>query len=371
MKAKIFITVFIAMVVVSCGKPDKIQQLNELKKQQTDINSKIKNIEEELRNEGIDPNAQNAKLVVVEKVQPVTFNHYIEVQGHLDGDENVAISSPMGGNIEAIYVKVGQRVSKDQLMAKLDDKVLVQSKKELKTALEFATELYDKQKALWEQKIGSEVQYLNAKNQKESLEQKLATLNNQIEQMHLKSPINGTVEEVSIKVGQMLVPGMPGIRVVNFNKLKIVANVAESYASKIKTGDKVMVFFPDLDKELTAQITFASKYINTINRTFEVEALIQAQNPALKANMVAMLRINDYSKPNSVIVPINMIQNDNSGDFIYIASIEGKDSVAKKRKIEQGMIYNGMVEVTNGLKSGDQLITAGFLDLEEGEKIKF
>ena len=368
MKTKVIITVLAVMVFVSCGKSDKVKQLADLRKQHDEIASKIKTLEDEIAAQGGDSiDLSKARLVSVQEIKTQDFNHYIEVQGKLDGDENVAVSAQSGGNIQEIYVKVGQRVTKDQILARLDDKVLVQSLKELETGLQYATDVYNKQKALWDQKIGSEMQYLNAKNQKDGMEQKQATLRNQLDLMHIKSPINGTVEEIPVKAGQMLAPGVVAFRVVNFGKIKVVADVAESYSSKIKEGDEVKIFFPDINQEINAKVSFASKFISNINRTFTIEVQLASSNQSLKANMVAMLKVNDYSKPKAIAVPVNLVQKDLNGYFVYTVV----NNKVKKSMVEEGIVYNGNAEITKGLNVGDKIVTAGYADIEDGERVKF
>ncbi len=371
MKTKVLLIIMALAILASCGKPDKASELANLKKQRDEISAQIKILEQELAVSDTVIDNSKARLIAVKELKNEEFNHYIEVQGKLDGDENVSVSTPMGGNIQEILVKVGQKVTKGQLMARLDDKVLVQTLKELQTGLDFATEMYNKQKSLWDQKIGSEVQYLNAKNQKESLEQRIATVQNQLDMMHIKSPINGSVEDIPVKVGQMLAPGFVAFRVVNFSKLKVTADVAESYASKIKEGDNVIVYFPDIQKEIEAKVTFASKFINNINRTFGIEIRFQSENNSLKANMIAMLKVNDYKNRKAIVIPINNVQTDQKGSFVYIAQSTEKGYVAKKIYVEQGVTYNGQVEIAKGLNINDKMVTAGYLELEDGEAIKF
>ena len=242
-------------------------------------------------------NTNSMNQIVYVSVKPLSlteFNHYLEVQGKIDGDDNVAVSPRNMGVVTKIYVSNGDHVNKDQLLAQLDDEVLVKSQKELQSSLNFATDMYEKQKNLWDKKIGSEVQYLTAKNNKESLENKMVTLKDQIDMMRIKSPIEGNVEDVPIKIGQSVAPGMPAFRVINFSHVKVVAEVAEGYSAKIRTGDDVIIYFPDLEKEIKAKITFSSKYINPINRTFIVEVRLNPNEIEARANLIAVIRINDY-----------------------------------------------------------------------------
>ena len=245
-----------------------------------------------------------------------------------------------------------------------------QTLEELKTQIDFASNIYNKQKSLWDQKIGSEVQYLTAKNNKESLENKLKTLQEQINMMKITSPIDGTIEEMPIKIGQSMAPGIPAFRVVNFSKVKIMAEVAEAYSAKVSKGDSVLVSFPDINLEIKDKISFASKYINPINRTFSIEIKFNSGKNPIRANMVTVIKIADYNSPNAIIIPVNLVQSDNTGSYVYVSETINGKLVAKKRMVKQGMNYNGIVEILDGLKVGDKIITTGYQDLEEGQTIK-
>ena len=367
MKIKLLLFV-LPVLILSCSK-DKQADLNKLRKQQNLIAEQIKKLESDTS--FVDPmGASKQKLVAVQEIVPTVFNHYIEVQGKLDGDENVGISPQAPGKLVSILVSVGENVKKGQLLAKLDDAVMQQQLKQMQTNLGFLTEVYEKQQRLWDQKVGSEVQYLSAKTSKESMEQQIATLRNQIETMQITSPINGTIEDISVKAGQIVSPGLPIIRVVNFERIKVVADIAESYSSKIKPGDNVKIFFPDLNHEIIATVTFSSRYINPVNRSFSVEARIGSPIPGLKVNMVAVMKINDYHAPNSIAIPVNLIQKDRDQQLVYIVEANSP-ARAKRVPVTTGVIYEGLVEIKSGLKSGDRLITIGYQDIEDGESVRF
>lgn len=366
---KITLIAGIILTLIACNT-DKKAKLEKLKKQQDQISEQIKALEKELNTSGVNTSNEKIKLVTIGEIKTQPFNHYIEVQGKLDGDENVTVTSKGIGVVNAIYVKEGDVVKKGQILASLDAQIYYQTLEELKTQLEFATNLYNKQKSLWDQKIGSEVQYLTAKNNKESLENKLKTLKEQINMMKITSPINGTVEEMPIKIGQSMAPGIAAFRVVNFSKVKIMAEVAESFSSKVSKGDSVLISFPDINLEIKDKIDFASKYINPVNRTFTIEIRFSPDKTPIRANMVTVIKIADYSSPNAIIIPVNLVQSDNTGSYVYIAETFSGKMVAKKRIVKQGMTYNGIVEITDGLKAGDKIITTGYQDIEDGQTIK-
>lgn len=360
----------IAISIISCGG-DKQAQLAKLKKQQAQLTEQIKKLESEVtpKDSAAMMDAKAKKESVIE-LKPEIFKHYIEVQGKLDGEDNVAVSAKTMGVVDAVYAKVGDRVSKGQVLAKLDDAVLQKSLQELKTRLEFATEMFQKQQKLWDQKIGSEVQYLTAKNNKEGLENSYKTLQDQIDMTRIKSPINGSVEDAPLKVGQSVSPGLPAFRVVNFSSIKVVADIAEGYAAKINDGDDVQVAFPDLQKEVTGKINFASRYINPINRTFQVEVHFKSEPGEYKANMIAILKINDYKANNALSIPITLLQKDQNSNFVFIAVQNGPKTVAKRVTVKPGKTYNGVVEISQGLKPGDKIIATDQFDLEDGQSIR-
>ena len=364
--------IFVALVVfaVACGSSvDKKAELAKLKKQHDELAVKIKKLESELQ---IGDSTTKTKVtsVSVTEAKAQEFNHYLEVQGKVDGEDNIAVSAQMAGAITAVFVKEGDAVRKGQTLAQIDNSVMQQQIASTKQQLEFATNLYNKQKALWDKQIGSEVQYLTAKNNKENLEKALATLNDQLEMTRIKSPINGSVEEVNLKVGQMASPGLPAVRVVNFSTVKVVAEIAEAYAPKIKPGNKVIVFFPDFNTEVNSTIRFTSKYINPVNRTFVSEVRLGPSNVQYRANMMAVVRINDYHNPSAFTIPVTLVRETSEGKYIYIAKQENGKLVARRLPVTVGSTYNGLAEITAGITAGDKIITTGFNNLIDGELIQ-
>ncbi len=369
MKTRIIIIVITAMLV-SCNNGNKQAKLDKLKTQYTEIATQIKQLEDEIAKETGKPIAKKPVQVSINEVKSQEFNHYVEIQGKVDGEDNIGISAKTLGSVTDIFVTEGQAVTKGQVLAQLDDKVLQQALEEVKTQYALASNLYNKQKNLWEQKIGSEVQYLSAKTNKEGLEKRLQTAAEQIEMSKIKSPISGTVEEIPIKVGQSVAPGLPIFRVVNFSKVKVMAEVAEAYAPKINKGDNVVLFFPDINKELLTKVNFASKYINPINRTFQIEARLNPGDLKFKANMVCVVKINDYTTSKSIVLPMNVIQSLNNEKYVFVMKQKDNGMVAQKQVVKLGQSYNGNVEVLEGIKESDKVIVSGFLDIEDGTPVK-
>jgi len=283
--------------------------------------------------------------------------------GHVDADENVTISSEMPGTITKINVKVGDEVSKGEVLAETDARAISQQISDLQTNAQLVNQIYEKQKNLWDQKIGTEVQFLQAKTNKESMEKKLGALNEQLRMSKIISPINGTIDAVDIKLGQMVMPGLPSMRVINFSNLKVKADVAESYASKIKKGSEVIIRFADTNDSLISKVNFVSRSINVNTRSFSVEVILDDKKE-YHPNMAARLNVNDYqSAAPVIIVPVRTIMKDeNNATFVYVS----ENNIAKKHLITIGKEYGGRSEITSGLKEGDMLVSAGYDLINDG-----
>lgn len=372
MKSRLLVASALLFLAYACSTnnaSDKAARLEELRKQQATITTEIKQLEAELQATGEIKVA--SKAVLVTEVKASEFKSYIDVQGRVDARENVDVTAENMGIIKNINVKVGQSVTKGQILAELDNEPVKKGIAEIKSQLDFATTLFKKRESLWKQKIGSEVEYLTAKNQKEGLELRLASLNEQLDMTRIKSPITGVVDDVNIKIGQAVQPGLPAFKVVNYNDLRVVAELAESHISKVKQGDKVKLFFKDLNKEVDAVVSFTAKTINQINRTFRVEIQLGANNRDYYPNMITLVRINDYTNPSALVIPVNLIQRSELGDFVFIASSKDKQKVAEKRNITTGKSYGSHIEVLSGLSEGEAVITTGYTDLNEGQIISF
>ncbi|MGE0567132.1 MAG: efflux RND transporter periplasmic adaptor subunit [Bacteroidia bacterium] len=354
----------IAGIITSCGE-DK-STLSELKAKQAELITELEKVKQEI--EKLDSNkASNGTLVTVKKLIPEFFKTYINVQGKVDAEESVSISSEIPGTITKIHVKTGDFVHKGEVLAETDARSIQQSMADLETAIELSNQLYDKQKALWEQKIGTEIQYLQAKTQKESLEKKKAALAEQLRMSKIVSPIDGTIDAVDIKLGQLVAPGMPAIRVVNFNNLKIKAEIAESYISKVHRGDKVIVSFPDTGDTLSSTIHYSARSINPVSRTFNVELLLDNKKEYYP-NQIVVLKINDYvSQKPTISISNKLIQKDFSGKhYAFIAS----NNKVQRKNIQLGKEYNGYTEITSGLQDNDLLIVEGSESISEGSVIQ-
>ena len=370
------LTMAAVLVLAACGGGNKSleaqkEKLEKLKAQQAEIASEITALQEEIAKMGDTASTDNLhiKIVAVTPVAKQTFIHAVDVQGRVDGDENITYGAKAPSAVSKIYVKAGDYVKAGQLMAELDNKSIKANVETLKKTYELASTVYEKRKALWEQKVGSEIEFIQAKNNKESLEKQIAAAKEGLDMYSIRADFDGVVDMVNIKVGQQVAPGT-GITVVNPAALKIKADLSESYSSQIKQGNVVNLVFPDINKNMQAKVTYSSKSINPLTRTFNVEIGLPS-DADLHPNMVAEVKIIDYEKANSIVVPINVIQDLDGEKVVFVAVKEGNKLVAKKAIVIVGKTYATSAEILSGLNEGDQVITTGFQDLAEGQVLKF
>jgi membrane fusion protein (multidrug efflux system) len=364
------------LIAVACGKKEdnslagKKAKLAELQKTQSTLSADIKKLESEIHK--LDPNkTEKVKNIAVSPLAARNFQHFVEATGRIDAENNVFVSPQMGGAITHLFVKEGDFVSKGQKIATIDNSVMRNTIQEIQTQLETAKTLFERQKALWDQKIGTEIQFIQAKTQVESLERRIATLKSQDALNIVVSPIAGYVDEVRLRAGEMASPGLGIVRVVNFANLKVVANIPDTYAGTISKGDIVKIKLPDLQKEVSATLSFVSQTVNQVSRTFLVEAKIQNFDKQLKPNLTAILNINDQSRASAIVIPQNYIQNTELGSVVFVAVTEGNKKVARSREVKAGLSYNGEVEILSGLAAGDLIITDGYQDLVDGQPISY
>jgi len=364
---KLSVLLIAATILAACGQPDKKTQLADLKKQSAELATQIKELEKQIAAEGGDSTAEaKGRMVVVATVAPSTFRHFVEVQGKIDADENVAVTARSMGVVVKVNVSPGDVVRKGQTLAELDNKLGANGIDELKTQLEMATTMYEKQKSLWDQKIGTEMQYISAKTNKEALEKRLVTAREQVDMMRIESPIDGVVDAVNLKVGQAAAPGLPAFQVVNMSSLKVKGEVPEKYAAHVKTGSEVVLMFPDLKKEVNAKVSYSAKVINAMSRTFTVEVPL-AEGADYHPNMIVVLKVVDYKVDSAIVVPTDVIQKGESGSYVYVTS----NKIVKKKVVEVGTSYNGTTEILKGLAAGDIIITRGYQSVNEGDAIQY
>lgn len=362
---------------------DKKAALEKLKSEKDKLDSKITSLETDIAK--IDTSAaaqQKEKLVAVQTIAISDFAHYIELQGRVDA-ENVSYITPRGapGQVKAIYVKQGQQVKKGQLLLKLDNAVVQQNAvaakqglESIKTQLSYAKNIYQRQKNLWDQGIGTEVQLITAKNNVATLENQLQASEENVKAVQeqantslVYSDVNGIADQVTVKLGESFGSvGSGVIKIVNNSILKATGNIPENYLGAVSKGSTVIVQMPDVNKTFTVPVTFVGASIDAINRGFVVEARLPA-DASLKPNQIALMRIKDYAAANAIAIPLKTLQNDEKGKFVMVASTENGKLIARKRPVTIGPLNGDTIEIKTGLKAGDQLITEGFGSLYDSQ----
>ncbi|MFZ1329644.1 MAG: efflux RND transporter periplasmic adaptor subunit [Chitinophagaceae bacterium] len=395
---KISIAAIIAVTLVACGAGAKDKKgdigdmkvkLEKLKKEKNEIDADIRKLEDQISK--ADPKAaqQARKLVSIDTLRIQDFTHFIELQGKIDA-EGMAYVAPtgQGGLIKAVYVKAGQKVGKGQLILKLDDAMARQSVVAaqqqtgvLKARLAQAQTVYERYQNLWTQNIGAEIQVINAKADVDALQSQLRAAQAQVgmaqEQANMSNVyagISGTIEEMNVKVGEFFSPqsaAMPGagIRIVNNSNLKIVTNVPENYVTRVKKGDKVEVVVPESNKPpFQSVISVVGGSIDPTTRSFSTEAKLPS-DPTLKPNQTATLKILDYEAKAAVAVPVNLVQSDEKGKYVYVVERSGDKLIARKKIVTVGEAYNGIIEIKTGLTGGDLIITEGYQTVYDGQSV--
>lgn len=370
---KAFPFLLIILFLASCGSTDEKESIKEqiktYKDEVSQLNLQITELETELEAMGYTEKTYNTPVRVIE-IQERPFRHYFQVSGNVDAVDKAFISPELNGQVKEILVKEGDNVVKRQLLARLNTSVTETTIREVQTALDLAQTLYVKQKQLWDKNIGSEVQYLQAQNNVESLEGKLQTLKAQLEMAYVRSPIDGIVDAINIEEGELGMPGMQMMQVISLGKLSIFAEVSEKYLPVISKGDDVLLSFPSFpDLGMEVPVYRTGNVVNISNRTFPVELRIDNIEAMLKPNIIALITFLDYSNENALIVPSIIIKEDVRGPYIYVArDVEGK-SIARKLYIETGKSYIDETMVVSGLKSGDKVITEGYSLVTDGTEV--
>lgn len=370
----IILLILTTLVLFACGSSqDKKAQLKKLEQQRDNLDKQIKTLRSELAMESHNEVEIN-KVVEISKINYAPFRHFTKIQGTIESDNNILIPAQASGIVKKIYVKEGQKVKKGQLLAKLDGAIYESQIKELEANLELATTLFNRQQRLWDKHIGSEVQYLQAKTNKESLQQMMATVKEQYRYTKIISPINGSVDHIMIKENEAAAAGFGTIRVVKSTDLKITAKLSEVYQESINKGDSVEVEVPVLKKSFRSGVSAVSQVIDPNSRTFIVEVHVPKSLTDLKPNMLVKLSINDYTNSNGLAVPLKAVQKTADASFLFVARKAEKSAdnvwIAEKRFVQPGMYYDDKVEIKNGLDNGEFIIVTGFRDLANNEKVR-
>jgi len=371
MKTLKLLTTVSIIFLLSCSQPTKEARLQELIEQRKEIDIEIETLKKDLAAQGKDANQTMLSTPVkILEIEPITFKHFIEIQGNVETDNNILIPPEKPGIVKAIYVDKGEAVKRGKLLAEIDDVITKSTIEEVENGLELANVVYERQKRLWDKRIGSEIQYLQAKNTKENLEKKLETLQESYKKRQIVSPIDGVVDEILIKEGEMTMAGTGAIRVVQLSSLKIKANLSERYIGSVKKGDTVNISFPNGALCCTKTIESVSQVINPETRTFQIEVNLSDEQNTFKPNMLAVLDIYDYTSTDAIVVPINVIQKKGNNKFLFIAEKSGENWIAKKKIITTGLYQDDKIEVIDGLNFNDKVITAGFQSIADGDIIR-
>ena len=372
MKTLLIVTSMVVLAsACNMNSPEMLeQQLKKKKDQVRELNDQIASLEEQLAQNPGEESAAFLVPVSVKTMDPQPFEHYIEITGKLEAEEDAFISPEMNGQIDKIYVTEGQYANKGQLLLSLNTSITESSIQEVKTGLELANKLFEKQQDLWDQKIGSEMQYLEAKNVKEQAEARLVTLEAQLDMARVKAPFSGVVETIMLKEGELAAPGMQVIQMVSLNNLKLYGNISERYLTSIKRGDMVIVTFPDVEGlNVKVPIHRVGNVIDNASRTFRIEMKINNRQKNLKPNMYSTIQVNDFMTASAFVVPSVAIKQDIKGSYLYAATREEGELKARKRYVETGLSYKDQTMIKEGVSQGEEVIVKGFAQVSDGVTI--
>ena len=380
----IFKIAILSLIIVSCGSKEQsiddilaskdlasIQaEKDKLVTQQQELASKIKRIEDTLKVLSPDKNVPLITTITAKKEE---FKHYLELQGSVETKQNLVLTPEMPGILKQVFVKEGQKVSKGQILARIDDGGLAQQKAQAQIQANLAKTTFERQKRLWEQKIGSEIQYLNTKSNYETLQETVNQLNQQLAKTAIRAPFSGVVDDVITEQGSVVAAGQTQvIRIVNLSDMYIETDIPESYITSITKGKDVEVSLPVLGKTLDAKIRQTGNFINPANRTFKVEIAVPNKDKSIKPNLTARLKINDYTNENAILIPQSIIsENANGEQYVYVLSDVNEDkATATQVIIETGKTQGDKIEVLSGLENNALIIDEVARSVKTGQTVK-
>ncbi|MCK8522592.1 efflux RND transporter periplasmic adaptor subunit [Aquimarina sp. D1M17] len=383
---KILTVLSITILFASCGQNDaksidKIIEdgdLKALRAKRTEVVAEQQTVADKLKqlDEAI------ASLDTVKKLPLVTtliakdtlFNHYVELQGNVETKQNIILYPEMGGILTKIYVKEGQKVSKGQLLARIDDGGLSQQLSQAEVRAQLAKTTFDRQKRLWEQKIGSEIQYLEAKTNFEAQENAVNQIKRQLAKTTINAPFSGVIDDVITEQGSVVSPGLNAvIRIVNLNNMYIETEVPERYIPSVTVGKDVEVYFPVLGKTINTKIRQVGNYINPNNRSFLVEVGVPSNGGTVKPNLTAKVKINDYTNEKAILIPQSILSENAEGDqYTYVTSSKDAQNIAEAKRVivKTGKTQGDYIEILDGLNNGDAIISEGARSVKDGQKVK-
>jgi len=377
---KIFILTTLSVLFFSCGKQENnasidsliaSKNIKELQAKKTLIQADLTKIDEALA--VLDVKKEEA-LVSVLTLKDTVFSHYLEVQGSIDTKENILIQPEYQGTLVSLNVKAGQRVSKGQVLGRIDDAGLSQQVASLESQYALAKTTFERQKNLWNQKIGSEIQYLQAQTQMISAQRGVAQVKAQLSKTVIRAPFTGTIDEVFVEKGQVVAPSAQGLmRIVNLSNMYVSTSIPETYIGKLKVGTEVDVILSSLGKTYKGKVRQIGNFINPSNRSFGIEVSVPNPENLLRPNQVASLKITDYLSKNTIVVPANVIQEDGEkNNFVYIVTnSNGKTGIAKKVIVKLGLSSDSVTEILSGLAAQDIIVVEGVNTISDGMKLNF
>lgn len=369
-KFSFLLTLFVFACQSGPKETDPHAQLQALKQQAKEINDQIKALQIQIAETDTSAQTKKYKIVAVDTLKLQDFAYFIDVQGIVESDLNVLTAPQTPGVVTEILVKEGDFVQAGRIMAKLDAGPVRKALEEVKTGLSLANTLYDKQKRLWDQQIGSEAQYLQAKNQKEQLEQKLQTLEAQLALSYLKAPVSGIVDEITLKLGEMASPGFNGIRVINNKEMSIKAQLSDKYVNEVKRGDPVIIEIPEKNIQFPSRIHYVSNSISPRTRTFAIDVSLPKVKYTFNSNQSLRLKINTTNISKALVISTNLIQTSINGEeYVLVAEEENGFWHARRKNILSGISYQGQTVIKEGLAAGDRIISSGYSELVDGQMI--
>lgn len=364
----------LAILVIACSpksSEDVLTKLtterDSLKEEYRDLGKKLAEVEMQM---ALLDTTRKLVNVTIEETKLQSFSHYFKVYGGIHADNNTIMYPSASGDIVTIAVEEGQSVKKGQLLIKIDSDILEKNIEEVKTQRSLAKDIYDKQKKLWDKNIGSEIDYLKAKNNVDALDSKLATLKTQLRKTNMVAPFSGTIDQIFVNTGQLASPQVPILRIINLSKVYLKADIPETYIKTIAKGTQVKLSFPSIGLTLDTKIDETGKFINPANRTFLIRVNLDNNNNQLYPNLLGMLEIQDYGNDSAVVIPSRLIQQDAVGNsFLFVVNNDNGVSKSEIRNISSGMTYNGETEIIEGLKQGDLIIDKGSRNVSNGQLI--
>lgn len=366
-----------SLLLIACGEKStddliKDKNITELKNRKATIQSELEKIDAALLKGNKAPESE--ALVSVVTVKDTVFNHYLEIQGNVNTKENILVQPEFSGTLTALNVKAGQRVSKGQILGKVDDAGMSQQLASIENQYALAKTTFERQKNLWDKKIGSEIQFLQAQAQMISAQKSVAQMRAQVAKTVIRAPFSGTIDEVFVERGQVVAPSPQGLmRIVNLSNMYVSTTVPETYIGKLKVGTVVDVFLTSLGKTYKGKVRQVANFINPSNRSFGIEVSVPNPDNLLRPNQVAKLKIIDYTVNNAIIVPTNVVQEDGEHNkFVFIATnVTGKKGVAKKVVVKVGKSSDNVTEILSGLTANDVIVTEGANNIADGMKLNF